>query len=126
MEKKKEFQISSSVNEGILEIVITGEVTKNDLKNVDEEMVTLLKTAETRFMLVDLRAMKRCFGTFETYSHVHNTPPEIRRVDAAIVDLEENADHQSFHETAARNAGILLKWFTDIDAARAWLKSKQG
>jgi hypothetical protein len=41
-----------------------------------------------------------------------------------VVDIPENSDYQSFHENTAVNAGMKLKFFTDIDAARAWLKSK--
>ena len=34
MEKKAEYQISASVNDGILEIILTGEVVENDVKNL--------------------------------------------------------------------------------------------
>jgi hypothetical protein len=46
-------------------------------------------------------------------------------VNAAVVDRQENADKGKFLETTAQNAGHSLKFFTDIDAARSWLKSKQ-
>jgi hypothetical protein len=46
-------------------------------------------------------------------------------MNIALVDIPENAAIESFHETTAINGGLSLKWFTDIDAARAWLKSKQ-
>jgi hypothetical protein len=45
-------------------------------------------------------------------------------VNSAIVDLPENADYQSFQEKTSINAGLSYKWFTDIDAARTWLKNK--
>ena len=34
MEKKAEYQISASVNEGLLEIVLTGEVAESAVKNL--------------------------------------------------------------------------------------------
>jgi hypothetical protein len=34
MEKKAEYQISASVNEGFLEIVLTGEVAESAVKNL--------------------------------------------------------------------------------------------
>jgi len=43
----------------------------------------------------------------------------------AIVDLAENADHESFHEITAVNAGLQYKWFTDIDEASGRLKTRQ-
>ena len=125
MAKKAEYQLSSSVNEGILEIVITGEVTANTIKNVDEEIHTLLKTTESRVILIDIRAVSGRLGTAESYFHVQNYSPEMQRADIALVDLEEYADLQSFYETAASNAGLSLKYFTDIDTARNWLKRRQ-
>ena len=41
------------------------------------------------------------------------------------VDISENAEFQNFYETVAHNAGVKMKWFTDIDIARDWLKRKQ-
>jgi len=40
----------------------------------------------------------------------------------ATVDTEVNGDLKSFLETAAFNVGLSFKCFTDIDAARNWLK----
>lgn len=111
------------MNGEILEIVITGKVTTNIVKNIDEEMVTLFKTTETRVLLIDFRAVSERLGI--TYFHVRNYPPEVRGVDIAIVDLEENADFRSFYEATASNTGLSSKWFIDIDAARNWLKSRQ-
>ena len=125
MAKKAEYQLSSSVNEGTLEIVITGEVTANTIKNVDEEIHTLLKTTESRVILIDIRAVSGRLGTVESYFHVQNYSSEMQRADIALVDLEEYADLQSFYETAASNAGMSLKYFTDIDTARNWLKRRQ-
>ena len=125
MTKKTEYQLSSSVNEGILEIIITGKITANTVKNIDEEIVALFKTTETRLLLIDFRAVRERLGTTEAYFHVRDCPPELRGVDIALVDLEEDADHRSFYETMASNAGLRTKWFTDINTARNWLKSRQ-
>jgi hypothetical protein len=56
----------------------------------------------------------------DTYSFVRR-PSDIPRVICAVVDLPENAVFLNFLETTARNAGLLLNCFTDIDDARAWL-----
>ena len=125
MAKKTEYQLPSSVNEGILEIIITGKITANTVKKIDEQIVALFKTTETRVLLIDFRAVRERLGITEAYFHVRDCPPELRRVDIALVDLEENADHRSFYETMASNAGLRTKWFTDIDTARNWLKSRQ-
>jgi len=41
-----------------------------------------------------------------------------------MVDILEHADTAAFHEATAINAGLSFKWFTDIDKARTWIKSK--
>jgi hypothetical protein len=40
----------------------------------------------------------------------------------ALVDTPEYAQTAKFHETTAFNAGLLCKWFINIDEARGWLK----
>ena len=47
-----------------------------------------------------------------------------KNMNNAVVDNEENADFQSFQETAAINNGLFLKRFSDSVAARSWLKSR--
>jgi|SRR5664280_2323360 len=126
MEKKAEYQISASVNEGLLEIVLIGEVAESAVKNLANEMITIIKGNGIKNVLMDVRAIKGRFGLTKAFNSVRSYPPDILRVNSAVVDLPENADYQSFQETTSINAGLSYKWFTDIDAARTWLKSKQG
>ena len=125
MEKKVEYQISASVNEGLLEIVLTGEVEESAVKNLANEMITIIKGNGIKNVLMDVRAIKGRFGVTKAFNSVRTYPPYGLRVNSAMVDLPENADYQSFQEETSINAGLSYKWFTDIDAARTWLKSKQ-
>jgi hypothetical protein len=125
MGKNVEYQASSSVNEGILEIIFTGEVTKNNVEKLASEGLFIIIEYGLKNVLVDVRALKGRLGIIDTYSFVRN-PSEKPRMIYALVDLPENAEYLEFLETTALNAGHSLKCFTDIDAARAWLKSKQG
>ena len=124
MEKKAEYQISASVNEGLLEIVLTGEVAESAVKNLANELITIIKGNGIENVLMDVRAFKGRFGVTKAFNSVRTHPPYRLRVNSAIVDLPENADYQSFQEKTSINAGLSYKWFTDIDAARTWLKSK--
>ncbi len=45
-------------------------------------------------------------------------------MNIAFVDIVEYAEYNLFYQATTLNAGSSWKWFTDIDAARAWLKSK--
>ena len=126
MENEKGYQVSMSVREGITEILMTGEVTYHDVENITNEVRNDAWKLNTRYALIDLCGLKGRFGLAATYFRVRSYPPDRPKIHTAIVDLPENADYESFHENTAFNAGLSLKWFTDIDAARAWLKSKQA
>jgi len=58
-----------------------------------------------------------------TTRNLHSDRPTI---NTAFVDIAENASYNSIHETPSINAGLSFKCFTDIDAARTWLKSKKS
>jgi len=124
MEDKAEYQISSSVNEGILEIILTGKETQSTFEKMKKEIDNIIITSIVKNVLIDCHALKGRLGITKTYERVRSHPPEIYKVNIALVDLPENADYQKFHETTALNAGMKFKWFTDIASARAWLKNK--
>ena len=124
MEKKQKFKISTSVHEGILEIIITGEITTDSIEKLQNEVIAITNSINPQNVLVNVSAPKGRFGFTEAYFRVRDYPSDLPRVNIACVDLTENAEYQSFHENTAVNAGLSFKWFSDIDAARAWLKSK--
>ena len=124
MPNKAEYQISSSVNEGILEIIFAGEVTKSIVEKLTIEGVAIIIENGLKNVLVDIRALEVRLGIMDTYSLVRS-PYEKPRVNWAVVDLPENAEYLKFLETTSLNAGHSIRCFTDIDAAREWLKSKK-
>lgn len=122
MEQKAEYQLSTSVHEGIPEIVITGDVAADAIEKLNAEVIAILRKLNAKAVLIDVRALTGRPRHAETYFRVRNLDPDILGVKIAVVDIPENADHESFQETAAVNAGLSWKWFTEIDAARTWLK----
>jgi hypothetical protein len=125
MDNKPIYRILTSVKEGILEIVLTGEIAKPDThKIMMNEIIDLEKSANVKKQLVDIRRLKGRLGTIEIYNFVRDYPPNRPRMKVALVDIPEHAETASFHETTACNAGLTFKWFTDIDEAKMWLKSK--
>jgi hypothetical protein len=125
MEVKTGYTISSSVHEGILEIVITGEVAKDAVAGLMNEVFSMIRSMGARFLLVDVRAVKGRYGYAEAFLRVRSYPADVAQVNTAVVDTQENAAFESFHEMAAGNVGRSLKWFTEIEAARAWLKGRR-
>lgn len=123
MDDKVEYQISSSVNDGITEIVITGKYVKSEFDKMSNEIIAIRK--DVNYMLVDLSSFEGRLSYTEAYKHARNHPPHTYTMNIAMVDNASNANFQSFNETTSLNAGMHLKWFIDINAARDWLKSKQ-
>ena len=124
MEKKAEYQISSSVNEGILEIILTGEFKSGSLEKIKNEVVAIEKSVDTKSELIDIRKIKGHPSITEIYSFARSFPSDRPRINTALVDIVENADIKKFLETTTLNTGLSFKFFTDLDAAREWLKSK--
>ncbi len=122
MENKSGYQITSSVCDTILEVTMTGEITKSGIDQLAAEGAAIIIEKGLRHVLVDIRTLKGRLGIMDTYSFVRR-PFEKPKVKCALVDLPENQDYLNFLETTAINAGLSLKYFFDIDTARAWLKS---
>jgi hypothetical protein len=124
MEKKARYQMSSYVNEGILEVVLTGELTNDNVEEIMKELVFLQKSMNTNDELIDVRKIKGRLEFSEVHVFVKSIPSDKPRMKTAFVDIVENADYNAFYEIVAKNTGLSFKTFTDIEAARAWLKRK--
>ena len=119
MEKKEKYQVSSSVNEGILEIVVIGDVTASTYENVVNEVNTIIKANNATKAIADFRAIEGRIDPTEMYRYIRSYNAILFDIQYAIVDLPENVHYK----TAAKNAGLKsLMWFTDMDAARKWIK----
>ena len=124
MEKKAEYQISSSIHQDILELVLTGEETAGGSEQMKSDIDGIILKENIKNVIVDVRALKGRLSVIDTYQRVRTYDPDIRKFHLALVDLPENEEYQRFHETTAINAGLRFKYFTDIDKAKAWLTIK--
>lgn len=123
MEEKKTYNMSTSVKGDILYVDVTGDIRNQDMHKVMiEEIIDIDKSTQQKKQLVDITKLKGRFEIFELYNLVRHPERPIKTV--ALIDIPENASNASFHETTAFNAGFPLKWFTDIDKAKAWLESR--
>ena len=122
MGNKPTYNISKFMNGEIIEIVLTGEATDDCVENLKNEVNAIVNLMNPKSLLADFRTLKIPRVLSESFSSIINYPP-LFHVKTAVVDLPENAEFQNFYETVANNAGVKMKWFTDIDIARDWLKS---
>jgi len=61
-------------------------------------------------------------GVMGAIAMVENFPPELARVKTAAIAREEHRETMRHRENAAINRGFNVKYFTDIEEARAWLQ----
>lgn len=120
MEKKSEYQISTSVNEGILEVIITGMITGNNVSKMQQE-VDALRAGKGDTILLDVRAVSE--GKMYSDTLYYLRQPANATGKTAILDSPGNECLQPFFERLSRGSFFKVKWFSDIDAAKRWLKS---
>ncbi|MGB5218542.1 MAG: hypothetical protein WBN66_09595 [Smithella sp.] len=121
MQKRTGYQISTTLNEEVVEFVITGLVTEDFFENVQDKISEAIESNNARKLLFDVSALQIPHVFSEAYSRMIVNYPPLLHIKSALVDIPENAEFQKFHEMQARNAGMSFKWFTDIDEARVWL-----
>lgn len=118
MDKKAEYQLSSSMNDGILEVVVTGNATGSNFQKMIKEVDAIIEANRAKKAIFDIRDLKGRIDMTEIYRFVRNHHPLIYDIQSVMVDLPENAPY----ETATKNAGVSLMWFNDMDNARKWFK----
>ncbi len=125
MEDKSTYQMSSSLNEAILEIIFTGELTRDLHDKIVNDVFAAITENNTKRVLIDISVLKGRFGIADTYHRVRSFPSHIYNMRFAMVNVHGQNEIEQFQETTAINAGISVKWFTDINAARAWLRGNK-
>ena len=125
MKGKKGYHLSATINDGMIEIVISGEITKEGITTLHNESMTIVKEQKPGAVLYDVREVEGPSENLaDVYFRVRSLPPDIKKLPCAVVLQSENADYQSFYETTSANVGYAIKFFTDIEEARTWIKSK--
>ena len=124
MQQQSVYDITVLVYDDILEIIVTGDITDSDTRErLMQEIIYVEKSTNTKKQLLDVQKLKGRLETLEIYNFVRDYPPDRPRMKVALVDIPEYARTASFYETTALNAGLIFKWFSDINDATNWLKS---
>jgi hypothetical protein len=121
MENNADYHVSTSMNEGVLEIAVTGRVTELNIPSLQEEFNSH-RAAGCYRLLIDLRSIDKSVD-LSTLDHVRRPKRTIGKT--AVVDRPEHEQYKSFWEKLTSHTPMELKWFSDIDAARDWLKYTQ-
>lgn len=124
MKNESTYTISVSLNEDILEIIFSGELTRGLHDKIVNDVLSAIRDNSAKKVLIDISSLKGRLGIADSYQCVRNLPSHIYNMHFAMVNVHGQDDIERFQETTALNAGIKVKWFADIDTARAWLKGK--
>jgi hypothetical protein len=119
MENAKSYQISTSVNDGILEINVTGDVTGRNIADI-QKAVDELRIEKGDIVLLDVRAVSKGKSYTDTLYYLKR--PENATGKTAILDLPENEFVKPYFERLSYGTSLKVKWFCDIDEAKDWLK----
>lgn len=122
-EQKSAYEVKTKLSEGILEVVITGEGTPQTSDAIRKDVLDAIKDYCPQAVVCDTCGYQAPRDIAEAYFHTRNLPYDIRVLLTAVVDSQADANYTSFCETTAANAGISVKWFSDIESARIWLKT---
>jgi hypothetical protein len=90
------YRVSSTSHSGILEIIITGCVTKGMVGDLQEEVFAVIRGHRANAVIVDIRGLEGRFGPTDAYFRVRGYPPDLQMRSTAVVDIEEHADFQTF------------------------------
>ena len=104
------------MNEGIVEIIITGEVTKKTLyRPIHTEVISIMKGKNFKAVLCDVSTLKGRYEDFaDAYFRARSIPEDILTLPSAVVYITDNESFKSFYETTTANIGQLMRWFTNI------------
>jgi len=123
MQKKPTYKLTPYIHEEFVKIVITGEVTRDDIKDLTNEVYKIVQLTNAKKLLCDVRGVKGRFGYTDMYLFATNVPSAFFNIPTALIDLPENEKLQSFRQYVAEHAGIPVKWCTNPEEAISWLQS---
>ena len=99
MQKKPTYKLSTFVTEEFVKIVISGEVTRDDVKIITDEIYKIVKLTNSKKLLCDIRKVKGRFGYTDMYFFATNVPSAFFNIQTALVDLPENESYSRFANT---------------------------
>lgn len=115
------YYIAASVIGRILEMTFSGELKNRFHDRIVDDAIAVIEENKAVKVLIDISRLKGRVGITDAYSHVRNFPLPSYKMRFAMLNIHGQSDVEHFQETTALNAGLIVKWFADKDAARDWL-----
>ena len=119
MEEKDEYQIWTLKDDGIVEIVVTGKLTRRNFSEFQKEIQSIRETKGDTILLIVRVLTDKSLDSF-----YHARRPETATGKTAVVDYPEYEYMKSRWEDIAKTTPMKLKWFGNIEEAKEWLKNQ--
>jgi hypothetical protein len=116
----KEYRLSASINDGIIEIILSGTVTRTNVSRLQKEIDSLRNEKGSR-LLIDVRTLNEGSGYHDVLYYIRR--PDKATGKTAILDVPGNDRLETFLKTATLNTHLEARYFSNLDLARNWLKT---
>jgi hypothetical protein len=115
------FEVKHRLEGGLLRVDIGGTLDPTRTLELVGQVWQWVQQPGVKALLADIRALQGRSSMSETYFNIRNYPTGAIRMRTAVLELPENMDRGSFHDTAAGNLGYNIRHFENEEAALAWL-----
>ena len=119
-----DYTITHSIDGMFIMLKVKGNITRRTAMQLNLEAHALGKQLQVRRYLVDVTEAKNTGTTSENYGFAYSDMQKLEGIDkgARVATLVDPNDHShDFMETVARNAGLNVRIFKDLDQAKRFL-----
>jgi hypothetical protein len=121
MGKGEGYNITTSWAGCVLEMRISGQMTSGNPEMIASDVFKIAEDNRPARVLIDVTGFQGRQNISDYFRDMKKFPLVHYIVKTAVVDLPENKAMSSFQETAMVNVGFEIRFFTNLEKARAWL-----
>jgi len=120
------YKLEVDLKEDILWVNVSGTRSIETVLAIINEIFSACTEQNIYVILVDVRKLEGRLTTINTFNLATRYFPKLRELNviqkAAVVDLKEFEHNYKFFENLTKKGGYKLQFFSDLEAARTWLK----
>jgi hypothetical protein len=107
-----------------LHVIVTGDNTATDIQQYLTEVRDACEQQSCPYVLIEENLAGPSLGTLDLFHVIANAAPPspaVRCIAYIDVNPEHDAERMKFAETVASNRGMLVKVFSSMPDAEAWI-----
>jgi len=121
------YQITLTINPSYIHAIIVGENSRENVMNYMREIREKCESSGIFRILIEEHLEGPRLGTIDVFQIVREGSEKNRGLirEIAYVDMNASGDLMKFAETVARNRGLRMKAFNNIQDAENWLQGSE-